>query len=118
MIDEDHIYRTRDLQKRCFSYKKIDHLPLIVYYNVPNDEWPDFNFKEIFLDREKMLLSELKTVYCGVKLKDDRLHGIRANYGTGTIASSFGCQVHTFEKMLPCATDVGGIDAVYKISKY
>ena len=35
------------------------------------------------------LLNELAAVYAGAKLKDDRLYGIRANYGTGIIASLF-----------------------------
>ena len=58
----------------------------MIHYDVPDDEWPTYDFNEIFKGREKMLLSELKNVYTGAKLKDDRLYEIRANYGMGIIA--------------------------------
>jgi len=115
MIDEEHIQRTVELQKRTFCFEETERIPVIIYYDVPEDEWPFYDFKEIFEDREKMLLSELKSVYTGAKLKDDRLYGIRANYGTGIIASIFGCPVHTFEKALPCATAAGDINKIKEI---
>jgi hypothetical protein len=111
-IDEAHVARTRELQKKAAAFEPVDHVPVAVIYGVPEEEWPSYSFQEIFDDREKMLLNELRDVYLGCKLGDDRLFGIRANYGTGIIASAFGCPVHTFEDMLPCAKEVGGIDDI------
>lgn len=115
MLDEKHIKETMELQKKTFNFEKVERIPSLIFYNIEEDEWPAYNFKEIFDDRDKMLLNELKLVYCAAKLKDDSLYGIRANYGTAIIASIFGCPVHTFEKMLPCGTAVGDINKIMKI---
>lgn len=115
LIDEEHIEKTRELQRKTFNFEKVERTPVEIVYDVPENEWPSYDFTEIFHDREKMLLSELKNIYLGVKLKDDRLYGIRANYGTGIIASIFGCPIHIFGNMLPCAKEVEGIEAVRKI---
>lgn len=114
-IDEAHIQKTRELQQRAARFEPVARTPVVIGYGVPEEEWPSFGYQEIYDDMEKMLLSELRDVYLGVKLKDDRLFGIRANYGTGIIASLFGCPVHTFDQMLPCAKEVGGTDVIREI---
>ena len=101
IIDLGHVERTRDLQRRAFRFEPVDHVPTVIHYPVPEDEWPSYGFAEIFEDPDKMLLQELQSVYAGAKLQDDRLYGIRANYGTGIIASMFGCEVRTFDDSLP-----------------
>lgn len=116
LMDEDHIKRTDELQRNAFGFEEVDHIPTFIRYPVPEEEWPAYNFREIQEDMEKMLLSELRSVYCAAKLKDDSLYGIRANYGTAIIASLFGCPVHTFEKMLPCGMAAGGLDTLREIA--
>ncbi len=106
MIDIEHVEHTRLLQKRTFKFEPVEHIPTVIEYPVPEDEWPDYGFMEIFEDREKMLLHELRGVYIGAKLQDDRLYGIRSNYGTGIIASMFGCKTAAFEDSLPTASPV------------
>lgn len=101
LVDLTHVQHVRDLQSNAFAFKKVDHIPTVINYTIPVDEWPQFGFAEIFKDREKMLLNELRPVYSGAKIKDDRLYGIRANYGTGIIASMFGCPVHVMDHSLP-----------------
>lgn len=113
IIDLDHVEVTKKLQRLAFAFQSVDHIPTVINYPIPDEEWPAFNFEEIFHDQEKMLLHELRQVYLGAKLQDDRLYGIRANYGTGIIASMFGCPVHTFEDSLPIGTAV----PKYKIEK-
>ena len=112
MIGEGHIHKTRELQRKSARFEAVERTPAVIIYGVPEEEWPSFSYLEIFDDMEKMLLSELRDVYLGAKLKDDRLFGIRGNYGTGIIASLFGCPVFTFDQMLPCAKEVGGTDAI------
>ncbi len=116
MIDLEHVEKTRSLQQNAFQFKEIDHIPTVINYNIPEDEWPCFNFNEIFYNREKLLLNELKQVYMGAKLQDDRLYGIRANYGTGIIASAFRCPVHVFETELPISKEISQseIDSILK----
>lgn len=104
LLDPVHIERTRQLQQQAFAHEPVDHIPTVITYPLPASEWPLFTFEEIIADRGKMLLSELRPVYASAKLKDDRLYGIRANYGTGLVASLFGCPIHVFDHALPIAT--------------
>jgi hypothetical protein len=106
IIDFNHVESTKDLQKKAFAFQPVDHIPTVINYSLKDDEWPIFNFERIFYNQEKMLLNELRQVYLGAKLKDDRLCGVRANFGTGIIASMFGCSTHTFEDSLPIGTAV------------
>ena len=107
LVDPDHVARTRTLQRRAFAFEPVDHIPTVIAYPVPEDEWPNPSYQQFYDDREWMLLNELKLVYMGARLQDDRLYGIRANYGTGIVASLFGCPIHTFEDVLPVATAAG-----------
>jgi hypothetical protein len=107
IVDIDHVQRTSELQRLAFSYQEVDHVPTVIEYPVPSDEWPAYRFDEILDDPGKMLLHELRRVYAGAKLGDDRLYGIRANYGTGIIASAFGCEIRRFERTLPIALSLG-----------
>ncbi|NLX03976.1 MAG: hypothetical protein GXY33_02405 [Phycisphaerae bacterium] len=106
MIDLEHVARTRELQRRAFAFEPVEHVPTAILFPVADEEWPNYGFAEIFDDPAKMLLHELRDVYAGVKLGDDRLYGLRANYGTGIIASMFGCPVHTFDETLPIGMEV------------
>jgi hypothetical protein len=106
LVDLRHVERTRELHRRAFSFLPVDHVPTLVDYTVPETEWPRFGFAEIFADPVKMLIAELRSVYLGARLQDDRLYGIRANYGTGIIASLFGSEVVSFEHSLPTALPV------------
>jgi len=106
LIDPEHIQRTKELQKKAFNFEDVTHIPTVINYPIDNTEWPNFSFKEIFDDPGKMLLHELKSVYASAKLQDDGLYGIRANYGTGIIASMFGCETETFENTLPIALHI------------
>jgi len=106
LVDLAHIERTRELQRCSFAFEPVDHIPTVINYPPAAGEWPDYGFMEIFEDREKMLLQELRAVYIGAKLQDDRLYGIRANYGTGIIASMFGCKTAAFDDSLPTASPV------------
>ena len=106
LVDLDHVRRTRELQRRAFAFEPVEHIPTCIHYPVPEEEWPNYGFLEFYQDPAKMLLAELRTVYAGAKLQDDRLYGIRANYGTGIIASMFGCPTVTFTDSLPIGTAV------------
>ena len=106
LIDLEHVQKTRNLQKAAFTFQPVDHIPTVINYDVSPDEWPIYGFDEIYENREKMLLNELRPVYIGAKLQDDRLYGIRANYGTGIIASIFGCETRVFDNTLPIGIHV------------
>ncbi len=101
LIDLGHVERTRELQRRAFSFEPVDHVPTAISYPVPEEEWPRIGYQECFEDPAKMLLGQLGDVYAGAKLQDDRLYGLRANYGTGIVAALFGCPTVTFDDSLP-----------------
>lgn len=101
IIDTGHVNRTSELQRQTFSFQPVNHIPTQINFPVDSEEWPVFSHQEIFDDPAKMLLSELESAYAGAKLQDDRMYGIRANYGTGIISSLFGCETRTFEDTLP-----------------
>lgn len=106
ILDVEHIHKTGELQRRAFSFQLVNHIPTLIDYPVSENEWPSLGFMDIFNDPAKMLINELKSIYLGAKLKDDRLYGIRANYGTGIVASMFGCPVVSFDNSLPTAVHV------------
>jgi len=106
IIDIEHVSRTRELQKAAFAFQPVHHIPTVINYEVPPDEWPIYRFDEIYENLEKMLINELRAVYIGAKVQDDRLYGIRANYGTGIIASVFGCETRVFGNTLPTGIHV------------
>lgn len=101
IVDLEHVRHTSALQRAAFSFEPVSHIPTVIHYPVPEDEWPRYRFPEIYDDPVKMLLHELADVYAGARLGDDRLYGIRANYGTGIVASMFGAPTVVFDETLP-----------------
>jgi hypothetical protein len=101
LIDLEHVRRTSALQRAAFGFEPVPHVPTAILYSVPEDEWPRYSFPEIYADPVKMLLHELADIYASARVGDDRLYGIRANYGTGIIASMFGAPTVVFEDTLP-----------------
>ena len=106
LLDPEHIERTKLLQKKAFNFEPVDHIPTVISYPLPEDEWPAYGFNEIFNSPEKMLIKELAELYKGAKLKDDGLPDIRPNFGTGIIASMFGCETKVFGYSLPIGLHV------------
>jgi hypothetical protein len=101
-LDPAHLAWNRRLWEDCRHYRPIPHLPLRVVCTAP--DWPNYTMEEIQADPEKMLVSELATVYAACLVKDDSLPSIRANYGTGILPSLFGCEIRRFEGgILPAA---------------
>ncbi|MGC9359192.1 MAG: hypothetical protein ACP5G7_02310 [Anaerolineae bacterium] len=105
-IDMEHVRRTSALQRAAFAFEPVPHIPTVIHYPVPEEEWPRYTFPEIYRDPVKMLLHELTDVYEGTQLRDDRLYGIRANYGTGIVASMFGAPTVVFDETLPIGQTV------------
>ena len=102
-IDPEVLARAEARQRAAVLYEPVDRLPMLVH--CPVDGWPTFSYREGFYDMEKMLANELAGVWVGTHVGDDRMHTIRANYGVGTIASMFGCEiVLTDDNAMPWCT--------------
>ena len=91
LIDPEVPARAEQRHRAALLYEPVDRLPVTVGCAVPG--WPAFTYREGFYDMEKMLANELAGVWVGAHVRDDRMYTIRANYGVGTVASMFGCQI-------------------------
>ena len=91
LIDPELVARAEARTRASLLYESVDRLPTII--NCPVPPWPTFSYREGFHDMEKMLMNELAGVWAGANIRDDRMYTIRANYGVGTIASMFGCEI-------------------------
>ena len=101
LVDPAHTRESERLIQNSLSYAPVDRVPRLE--PTPVEGWPTFPYFQAFQDMEKMLVNELAGVSQGTKLRDDRAYTIRANYGVGTIASMFGCQVSlTMDNMPWC----------------
>jgi len=124
IIDLKHLEESKNLQEDAWDYKPIKKYPVILIsmddmskekFNF--SDWPDFTYEEIYNDKEKMLLSELKPIYEGAVLKDDKIYTIRANYGIGGIPSLFGCKIHQRGDSYPWVEHITSLDEIKKIIK-
>lgn len=91
IVDPEHVARSEKRARAALLFEPVDRLPMIVGCPVP--PWPRFCYRDGFHDMEKMLFNELAAVWAGAHVRDDRMYTIRANYGVGTIASMFGCEI-------------------------
>jgi hypothetical protein len=91
IIDPEVLAEAEARQRAAVLYEPVDRLPTLV--NCPVPGWPAFCYREGFYDMEKMLASELAGAWVGAHVGDDRMYTIRANYGVGTVASMFGCEI-------------------------
>ncbi|MEM4169757.1 MAG: uroporphyrinogen decarboxylase family protein, partial [Thermoproteota archaeon] len=67
--------------------------PPLIISCPPPEPWPVFKYCETYYDKDKMLLSQLASVYSHAILQDDGMPCVRANYGVGIIPSGFGSDV-------------------------
>ena len=88
-----------DLHRRALLWEPVERLPLVISYPLPEDvPFKPYPHRQIFESPEKMLYNELldawNTHIAYHHLVDDDLpYTIRANFGTGIIASLFGGKV-------------------------
>lgn len=91
-------------QERIWKNEKVDKIPLLLQPSSIKemDDFPQYNLKECFYDKKKMLFQQLLKVLPVVKANSDAIPSIRANLGTVLLPSVFGLNIRVFEDMLPC----------------
>ena len=87
-IDPEHVRATEKLHEQLWAGERLPYLPCVC--TVPVPEWPVYDFTAAYRDPEKNLMNNLRDVYVGAKLKDDRLYQIRPEYGVINIPELFG----------------------------
>jgi len=94
-----------DAKKRQMAVWKnepVDRLPII--FGVPTPELkdaPHYNLEECYNDKEKMLFEALYGMISIAESPGDGIPSIRANTGTGTLATTFGLDQRVFPDTLP-----------------
>jgi hypothetical protein len=98
-------------------YTDPDNCSPMFIIDVPVDNLPAYN--ERFNDPRVMLQTELERLRPHLEIEDDRAPTIRVQFGTGQIASAFGCETFVPDNNLPCAKEpvINSIDDIYKIKQ-
>ena len=102
-FDYEHIQRSRERQCRFWRGGKLAAPLLFIGGKLSEKQKtiPEYNFKEIFTDKEKMLCSEVRAACAAVNGHSDTVPSIRANLGTGTVLSCLGLEQECFPDKMP-----------------
>jgi hypothetical protein len=105
LVEREHYARVYEAYRRVFAWEELDELPFTwgALPPVADDDWPDPPYNETFVDREKMLLGQLRGPYLHLQARDYCPLAIRANYGTVILPSILGASYQLTENSLPWA---------------
>ncbi len=117
MIAPAHYARVREGYRRVFAWEEMDELPYVWdgLPPVPDADWPDFPYNDTFVDREKMLLSQLRAPFMHYQAGDYHPLAIRANYGTVILPNILGAAYQLTETSLPWAHHLPDRAAVRRV---
>ncbi|MHB1354703.1 MAG: hypothetical protein ACYCZF_01860 [Anaerolineae bacterium] len=102
-----HIFRWEDVEPLPFCWSDIPP--------VADQDWPDYPYNDTFVDREKMLLSQLRPAFLHYTTGDDYPLGIRANYGTVILPSILGARWQLTDNSMPWAHHLEGRDDIRRL---
>jgi hypothetical protein len=96
-------------------YNEPDACRPMIIVNINNRE--DVSWEEKLTDPLVMLQSKLREIKDHLDMEDDFLPAVRVDFGTGLIASAFGCQIIVPENNLPAVSShpLKNIHDIYKI---
>jgi hypothetical protein len=117
MIDVEHYRNVQEAYEQVFAWEEMEELPY-VWTDLPpaeDEDWPDFAYNDTFMDKEKMLLSQLRSPFLHYQTGDYHPLAIRANYGTVILPSIFGIDYQLTETSLPWAHHLPHRDAVRQL---
>jgi hypothetical protein len=116
-LDSDHLAHVREAYERTCAFAEAEELPYILVdtCGAPDRDWPSFEYNDTFLDRQKMLLEQLRRPFLHHQLRDYHPINIRANYGTVILPSIMGAGYQLTETSLPWAHHLPDRDAVRRV---
>ena len=117
-FDYEHIQKSRERQC-CFWRGDKIATPLLFASGELSEKQkmiPEYNYKEIFTDKEKMLCSEVRNACAVANGRSDSVPSIRANLGTGTILSCLGLEQECFPDKMPWLTEHLTKEQIIKLS--
>lgn len=109
------------LYERTLRWEAVERLPISVAYPLPADtHFPPYRHREVFADPEKMLFNELvhafeTSILHHATVQDDLPFTIRANFGTGVIASLFGTRIEQVDDNPPWVRSFEKLDAFQRV---
>lgn len=103
----EHLRTARERQKTVFEGRECDFLPIMLNASLPKAlaDIPDYDYKECYYDARKMLVSQLKGAACAYAAQSDAVPSIRANNGTGIVATVLGARQEAFADKMPWVTE-------------
>lgn len=105
-VESNVSYAEKAIEAQCAAWRgeKRDIPPLLLSCPLTEEQngWlPEYNYKEIHFDSEKMLASELRKVLTAVNGGYGAVPSVRANMGCGIIPTLFGIKQELFEDKMP-----------------
>lgn len=98
----ESVERGKTRFEQLFSADGPDYLPIVFAGNVPElAGLPRFELGESFYDQDKMAVEQLKGAMAAINSGSDTQPAIRANTGTGTVASIFGLKQQILPNDMP-----------------
>jgi len=92
-IEHNEIERRKDLYRRVFDYKPVDHLPVFIWVQGPT--CAEHTIRWELESSENQLAANLAWIERSLRLlPDDYIPVVRITQGYLTVATMFGCQVH------------------------
>lgn len=104
-IDPDRYEAIEQAYRDLFAWQEMDPLPFI-WSSLPpvaDDDWPIPAYNDTFVDRELMLLDQLRPCFLHHQTGDQFPLCIRTNYGTVILPSILGAQWQLTENSMPWA---------------
>ena len=117
-FDYEHMQKSRERQCNTWRGEKLSIPLLFVSGELSENQQiiPEYNFKEIFTDKEKMLCREIRTA-CGIANgRSDMVPSIRANLGTGVLLACLGLEQESFPDKMPWLNEHLTKEQIIKLS--
>ncbi len=115
-IDDYQLNRLNKIHDRYRQmYLDPDNCSPMFIIGVPVANLPPYDAR--FNDPMVMLKTGLTQLRHHLEIEDDRLPTVRVEFGTGLMASAFGCETYVPNDNLPCAKGpvINSIDGIYRL---
>ncbi len=117
-FDYKHIEESRIRQSLAWKKQKLEY-PIIFCgdkLNYKQENIPDYNLKETFYDKSKMLCSQARLACQAANGHSDSVPSIRANLGTGILLSCFGLEQEVYPDKMPWLKEHLSKEKISKLS--
>lgn len=118
-LDMEHVNNVRARHRAVLLGEALEPPPLTCYVPYEGTSFKPYPVREILDDPQKMLVNELlvgfTSLYHALERPDDTPFVIRANLGTGIIASMFGARIEVLADNPPWAHPLGDVAAIERL---